>query len=134
MRLVGACLLWAAVVAAGALTTSAQNALPLDAPRPIEAGDSLWAEELTSMEMRDAVRAGTTTIIVGTGGVEQNGPYVVSGKHNYVLQTVLPFIARAIGGALDRSDRQVCPGRKHRADHLRSHAVLRHDRCRGRHI
>ena len=52
------------------------------------------------MEIRDAVRAGTTTIIVGTGGVEQNGPYVVGGKHNYVLQTVLPFIARAIGGAL----------------------------------
>jgi hypothetical protein len=50
---------------------------------------SLWAEELTSMEVRDAVRAGTTTIIVGTGGVEQSGPYVVGGKHNYVLQTVL---------------------------------------------
>ena len=100
MRLVGALLLLALVFAAGALTTSAQNRLPLDAPRPIEAGDSLWAEELTSMEIRDAVRAGTTTIIVGTGGVEQNGPYVVGGKHNYVLQTVLPFIARAIGGAL----------------------------------
>ena len=52
------------------------------------------------MEIRDTVRAGTTTIIIGTGGVEQNGPYVVGGKHNYVLQTVLPFIARAIGGAL----------------------------------
>ena len=100
MRLVGACLLWAVVFAAGSLTSSTQNPLPLDAPRPIEAGDSLWAEELTSMEIRDAVRAGTTTIIVGTGGVEQNGPYVVGGKHNYVLQTVLPFIARAIGGTL----------------------------------
>jgi creatinine amidohydrolase len=88
------------VVAAGLFTTHAQNRLPLDAPRPIEAGDSLWAEELTSMEIRDAVRAGTTTIIVGTGGVEQNGPYVAGGKHNYVLQTVLPLIAKAIGGAL----------------------------------
>jgi creatinine amidohydrolase/Fe(II)-dependent formamide hydrolase-like protein len=60
----------------------------------------LWAEELSSMEIRDAIRAGTTTIIVGTGGVEQNGPYVVGGKHNYVLQTVLPYIARGIGNAL----------------------------------
>ena len=100
MRLVGAFLLWAVVFAVGRLATTAHSPLPLDAPRPIEAGDSLWAEELTSMEIRDAVRAGTTTIIVGTGGVEQNGPYVVGGKHNYVLQTVLPFIARAIGGAL----------------------------------
>jgi hypothetical protein len=63
-------------------------------------GDSLWAEELTFMEVRDKVRTGTTTIIVGTGGVEQNGPYVAGGKHNYVLQTVLPSIARAVGNAL----------------------------------
>ena len=51
------------------------------------------------MEVRDAVREGTTTIIIGTGGVEQNGPYVAGGKHNYVLQTVLPPIAEAIGDA-----------------------------------
>ena len=79
---------------------SAQEHQPPDAPRPIEAGVSLWAEELTFMEIRDAVREGTTTIIIGTGGVEQNGPYVVGGKHNYVLQTVLPYIAREIGHAL----------------------------------
>jgi hypothetical protein len=88
------------VFAAGALTTSAQYRLPADTPRPIDASDSLWAEELTSLEIRDALRAGTTTIIIGTGGVEQNGPYVAGGKHNYVLQTVLPPIARALGRAL----------------------------------
>ena len=78
----------------------AQNRLPLDATRPIEAVDSLWAEELTSMEIRDLIRTGTTIIIIGTGGVEQNGPYVAGGKHNYVLQTVLPYISRAIGKSL----------------------------------
>jgi len=77
-----------------------QHRLPPDAPRPIAGGDSLWTEELTSMEVRDAVRDGATTIIIGTGGVEQNGPYVASGKHNYVLRTVLPYIAREIGDAL----------------------------------
>ena len=81
------------VFAAGLSQTFAQNRLPPDAPRPIEAGERLWAEELTSMEIRDAIRTGTTTIIIGTGGVEQNGPYVAGGKHNYVLQTVLPDIA-----------------------------------------
>lgn len=80
--------------------TLPQQRMPLDAPRPIAAGESLWAEELTWMEVRDAVAAGTTTIIIGTGGVEQNGPYVAGGKHNFVLQTVLPEIARAIGDAL----------------------------------
>jgi hypothetical protein len=63
-------------------------------------GQSLWIEELTSDEIRAAITAGTTTLIVGTGGIEQNGPYLVSGKHNYVLQTVLPYIAKEIGHAL----------------------------------
>lgn len=52
------------------------------------------------MEIRDALRTGTTTILIGTGGIEQNGPYVAGGKHNYVLQTVLPYIAQEIGNAL----------------------------------
>jgi hypothetical protein len=98
MRACTACL--ALFVLTSASASLAQTRLPLDAPRPIESGDSLWAEELTSMEIRDAVRAGKTTIIIGAGGVEQNGPYVAGGKHNFVLQTVLPYIARAIGGAL----------------------------------
>jgi len=72
----------------------------LTAPRPIDAVESLWTEELTWMEVRDAVKAGKTTILIGTGGLEQNGPYVAGGKHNYVLQTVLPSIARAIGNTL----------------------------------
>jgi creatinine amidohydrolase/Fe(II)-dependent formamide hydrolase-like protein len=52
------------------------------------------------MEMRDLIAAGNRTIIIGTGGVEQNGPYLAGGKHNYVLQTVLPYIARAIPNSL----------------------------------
>jgi len=87
-------------LALGASSAAAQNRLTPDAPRPIAAGESLWAEELTFMDVREAVRGGTTTIIIGTGGVEQNGPYVAGGKHNFVLQTVLPYIAREIGHAL----------------------------------
>ena len=81
-------------------TTYAQDLGALDTPRPIAAIDSLWAEELTWMEMRDAIKGGKKTIIIATGGVEQNGPYVAAGKHNYVLQTVLPYIAKAIGNTL----------------------------------
>jgi creatinine amidohydrolase len=72
----------------------------LDAPRPIAAVDTLWTEELTWMEVRDAVKAGKTTIIVGAGGIEHNGPYLVTGKHNYMLQAMMPVIGRKLGNAL----------------------------------
>lgn len=68
--------------------------------RPIEALDSVWLEELTWIEIRDAIRSGKTTVIVPTGGIEQNGPYVAMGKHNYILQTACEDIARKLGNAL----------------------------------
>src|ERR1043166_2205070 len=70
------------------------------APRPIAALDSVFLEELTWMEVRDAIQAGKTTVIVGTGGSGPNGPYVALGKHNYVLQATTEAIARQLGNAL----------------------------------
>jgi creatinine amidohydrolase len=85
----------------GTSVVPAQGTGRLDTPRPIAAGESPWAEELTWMEIRDLIKAGkATTILIGTGGVEQNGPYVAGGKHNFVLQTVLPYISRAIPNSL----------------------------------
>ncbi|MGH9389758.1 MAG: creatininase family protein, partial [Vicinamibacteria bacterium] len=78
----------------------AQTTPPPDAPRPIDIRESVWLEELTWMEVRDLVKAGKTTIIVATGGVEQNGPYLATGKHNYVLQATCPAVARKLGNAL----------------------------------
>ena len=72
----------------------------LDAVRPIAALDRVWLEEMTWMEVRDAIKAGKTTVIVGTGGVEQNGPYVVNGKHNYNLKMDADAVARGLGNAL----------------------------------
>jgi creatinine amidohydrolase/Fe(II)-dependent formamide hydrolase-like protein len=69
-------------------------------PRPIDAVESVWLEELTWMEIRDLMAQGTKTVIIPTGGVEQNGPYLAAGKHNYVLQATCPGIARALGDAL----------------------------------
>ncbi|HEV3339430.1 MAG TPA: creatininase family protein [Pirellulales bacterium] len=73
---------------------------PLDAPRPIEAIDTVFSEEMTWMEVRDAIAAGKTTAIVATGGVEQNGPYLATGKHNYILRATTQAIARRLGNAL----------------------------------
>lgn len=72
----------------------------LDSPRPIDAFDSVWIEELTWMEVRDLIADGTTTALIATGGIEQNGPFVATGKHNYVLQSTCPAIARSLQNAL----------------------------------
>ncbi len=71
-----------------------QAASAPDAPRPIDVLDTVWIEEMTWMETRDALRAGKTTAIIGTGGLEQNGPYSPNGKHNYVLRATCEAIAR----------------------------------------
>ena len=68
--------------------------------RPIEALNSVWIEELTWMEVRDLLREGKTTAIIPTGGVEPNGPWVATGKHNYVLQSACDMLARELGDAL----------------------------------
>ena len=67
---------------------------------PIAPLNSIWIEELTWIEVRDAMAAGKTTAIIPTGGVEQNGPYVALGKHNYVLEGACDAIARELGNAL----------------------------------
>ncbi len=72
----------------------------MNAPRPIDALESLWIEELTWMEIRDAIRGGKTTALVLTGGVESNGPHLASGKHNYSNMVMGQAVAEALGNAL----------------------------------
>lgn len=67
---------------------------------PVRAQDSVFLEELTWVEVRDAIRAGRTTIIIPTGGTEQNGPHMVLGKHNVIVKYAAEQIARRVGDAL----------------------------------
>jgi creatinine amidohydrolase len=71
-----------------------------NAPRPIAARDTVFIEDMTWMEVRDALKAGKATVIVATGGVEQSGPYLATGKHNYILRATTDAIARKLGNAL----------------------------------
>src|SRR5688500_14350350 len=71
-----------------------------DTPNPLPAANTVWIEEMTWMDVRDALKAGKTTAIVSTGGIEPNGPWLVLGKHNYVLRTNCDVIARKLGNAL----------------------------------
>jgi creatinine amidohydrolase/Fe(II)-dependent formamide hydrolase-like protein len=61
---------------------------------------SVFIEELTWTELRDAIRGGATTIIVPIGGTEQNGPHMVLGKHNVWVKALAGRIAQATGGTL----------------------------------
>lgn len=68
--------------------------------RTIETPNTLFIEELNWMEIRDALKEGKTTVLIPTGGVEMNGKYLASGKHNYVLRLAADSIARKLGNTL----------------------------------
>ena len=55
------------------------------------ATSSVELEELTSNELRDAQKAGTTTIILPIGGTEQNGPHIALGRSE-LLKRGCPII------------------------------------------
>ena len=62
--------------------------------------DSVFLEDLTWVEVRDAIAAGKTTVIIPTGGTEQNGPHMALGKHNYLVKYKAGEVARRLGNAL----------------------------------
>lgn len=75
-------------------------ALCLATPAMAQAPDTVFMEQLTWDELRDAIAAGKTTIIVPTGGTEQNGPHMALGKHNARVTANANTIARRLGNAL----------------------------------
>jgi len=72
----------------------------VDTPNPLTPPDTVWMEDMTWMDVRDAVKRGKTTVIVSTGGIEPNGPWLALGKHNFVLKANCDAIARKLGNAL----------------------------------
>lgn len=61
---------------------------------------TVFIEEMTWTEIRDAIAAGKTTVILATAGTEQNGPHMVMGKHRYIIEEASNRIARELGNAL----------------------------------
>jgi len=72
----------------------------VDTPNPLTPPDTVWMEDMTWMDVRDAVKGGKTTVIISTGGIEPNGPWLALGKHNFVLKANCDAIARKLGNAL----------------------------------
>jgi creatinine amidohydrolase len=73
-----------------------QSALPATAD-PVGEVD---LERLTSVEVAALLAQGWTTIIVPTGGTEQNGPQLILGKHNVIIHHAAGEIARLQGKTL----------------------------------
>ena len=61
---------------------------------------SLYLEDLTWTEVQRALDDGYDTVIVPTGGTEQNGPHMILGKHNYIVRETAGQIAARLGGTL----------------------------------
>ena len=64
------------------------------------AAASLQLDALTWPELRDALRSGSTTILVPIGGTEQNGPHMALGKHNVRVARLAERIATQLGSTL----------------------------------
>jgi creatinine amidohydrolase/Fe(II)-dependent formamide hydrolase-like protein len=67
---------------------------------PSKAPDTVYIDELTWEETRDALKSGKTTAIIPTGGTEKNGYHMILGKHNYIVSHGANMMARRLGNAL----------------------------------
>src|SRR5215475_11603130 len=86
----------AAAVLAGVLAAAALIERPLTAPLP----ETLSIADMTWVQVRGAVAAGHTRVIVPSGGIEQNGPHMVLGKHDRIVAWTAQRIAAALGRTL----------------------------------
>jgi len=83
----------AGVLLAGALA-------PVYAKEAATPAASVFLEELTWTELRDAVAQGKTTALIPIGGTEQSGPALALGKHNARVRLLSGRIARELGNAI----------------------------------
>ncbi|MEO5883648.1 MAG: creatininase family protein [Caldimonas sp.] len=75
--------------------------LSLVLPSPARAAEAtVYLEDMTWIEVRDAIAAGRSTVIVPVGGTEQSGPHMALGKHNVRARVLAARIAAQLGNAL----------------------------------
>ncbi|HVG84768.1 MAG TPA: creatininase family protein [Vicinamibacterales bacterium] len=67
---------------------------------PTRAPDTVFIDELTWEETRDALKAGSRRVIIPTGGTEKNGYHMVLGKHNFIVAHGANLMARRLGQTL----------------------------------
>ena len=73
--------------------------IPISAPAFAGSG-SVYIDDLTWMEVQGRIQSGTSIAIVPTGGNEQEGPQMVTGKHTTIVHYAAGEIAKKLGNAL----------------------------------
>lgn len=81
-----------------AMLAAPMLALPM--PSANAQARSVWIDDLTWPEVRDAIAAGKSTAIIFVGSSEQNGPHMAIGKHNFIARYCAERIAGELGDAL----------------------------------
>ena len=81
--------------------------------------DTVFIDELTWEENRDAMTAGKTVFIVPIGGTEKNGYHMVLGKHNYTVTHAANVMARKLEERARRADAAVRARRRSGSPELR---------------
>lgn len=76
-------------------TFSAQGN-PAASPRPAP----VMMERMTTAEIRDAIRAGKTIVLIPSASTEATGPAIALGKHLARAQYIAEHIAQELGNAL----------------------------------
>jgi len=69
-------------------------------PNPLPLSPTIELEKMTWMEVRDRIAAGYSRVIVPTGGIEQNGPFVALNKHDLIAKAVSVRVASILGNTL----------------------------------
>jgi creatinine amidohydrolase/Fe(II)-dependent formamide hydrolase-like protein len=83
-------------IAAGLALAIAVVGRPLTAPLP----GTLNIADMTWVEVRGAIDHGYTRVIVPSGGLEQNGPHMIIGKHDHIVAWTATRIASELGRTL----------------------------------
>lgn len=66
----------------------------------LAAAQSVWLEDLTWQEIAARQQQGATSVMIPTGGTEQNGPHMALGKHHWVVHYAAQEIATTLGTML----------------------------------
>src|SRR5262245_48525523 len=69
---------------------------PLTAPLP----NTIKMADMTWLEVRSAIDHGYTRVLVPSGGIEQNGPHMILGKHDHIVGFTAERIASELGRTL----------------------------------
>jgi creatinine amidohydrolase len=84
----------AAALAGAALLAFAGRPLTAPAAGTFEMADMTW------IEIRDSIRNGATAVLVPSGGIEANGPHMITDKHQHIVRLAARMIADRHGGML----------------------------------